>query len=103
MSKYDEIKETFIKEGKEDYINDVIEYACNQIQRQTDYSKEVALDKLMKHELNTVNVIKEWLGISLVKTNEYSSYRSPNQMIYDEFRSFLDDAALNYYKNKDSS
>lgn len=103
MSKYDEIKETFIKEDKEDYFNTVIEDACNQVERQTDYSKEVALNKLMEHELNTVNVIKEWLGIPLIKTNEHTPYRSPNQMIYDEFRSFLDDAASNYYKNKDKS
>lgn len=97
MTKYNEMKEIFIKEGKEDYFNSIIEETCKQVERQTDYSRDIALSKLIEHELNMSNVIKEWLGIPLVKQD---TYRSPTQMIYDEFRCFLDDAAKKYYKNK---
>jgi hypothetical protein len=101
MSKYEDLKATFIKEGKEEYFNTVIEETCSQVERQTDYSREDALDKLIEHKLNTTNVIKEWLGLPLIKsTIQNASYRSPNQRIYDEFRSFLDDAAKKYYDNK---
>lgn len=96
MTKYEELKQKFITEGKEEYFNIEMEYACEQVQRQTDYTKENAINKLIEHELNTVNVIKEWMGIPLIKND--TPKKSPNQMIYDEFRSFLDEAAINYYK-----
>lgn len=98
MSKYDEIKQIYKNQGKEDDFNTIIENRCSYVERQTDYSSEVALNKLIEHELDVPNVIKEWLGIPAEKPNVY---RSPNQMIYDEFRSFLDEAAKNYYKNKE--
>lgn len=98
MTKYEEMKQIFIKEGKEAYFNTEIEYACDQVQRQTDYTKDAAIHKLIEHDMNTVNVIKEWMGIPLIKKD--TTKKSPNQMIYDEFRSFLDEAAINYYNNK---
>lgn len=97
MTKYDEMKDIFTKQGKEEYFNSIIEETCKQVERQTDYSTDAALSKLIEHELNVTNVIKEWLGIPLVKQD---TYRSPNQMIYDEFRCFLDEAAKKYYNAK---
>lgn len=98
MTKYEELKRKFITEGKEEYFDTMIDNTCEQVQRQTDYTKEAAINKLIEHELNPVNVIKEWMGIPLIKKD--ATKKSPNQMIYDEFRSFLDEAAMNYYKNK---
>ena len=71
--------------------------ACEVLMRQTDYTRAVALDKLAQYDMNTDIIIREWMGIPIVKPVA----RSNNQKVFDEFRTFLDDAANKYYKNKE--
>ena len=78
-------------------IND----ACDFLMRQTDYTREIALEKLVQYDMKTDIIIREWMGIPATK-QPASNTRSNNQKVFDEFRTFLDDAATKYYKNKES-
>ena len=44
-----------------------------------------------------MSVVREWMGVETIKKPE----RTSNQMVFDEFRSFLDEASSNYYKRKE--
>tara|TARA_Y100000816_G_scaffold239726_1_gene186117 strand:- start:111 stop:347 length:237 start_codon:yes stop_codon:yes gene_type:complete len=52
---------------------------------QTDYSKEVALEKLKIFNYNPLNVIRDYLGTNNTKNKP----KSLNQQIYSEFRKHL--------------
>lgn len=98
MSKYDIIKEMYEKNNKLDEFNKTIENSCNVIQRQTDYSYDKSFEKLKEHDLSVTNVIKEYMGISI--QNKDNKNKSTNQMMFDEFRNFLNEASHRFYKNK---
>lgn len=74
----------------------IINTACEFLMRQTDYTREKALEKLIQYDMKTDIIIREWMGIPVSK----QATRSNNQKVFDEFRTFLDDAATKYYKNK---
>lgn len=73
--------------------------ACDFLMRHTDYTREIAIDKLVQYDMNTNIIIREWMGIPAPK--QIDSNRSNNQKVFDEFRTFLDDAAIKYYKKED--
>ena len=97
MPTYEEIKERFEKENKLEFFEQGINDACDKIMRQTDYTKEVSLDKLKEHNMDIMSVVREWMGVVSIKKPE----RTSNQMVFDEFRSFLDTASIDYYKKKE--
>jgi len=97
MAKYDEIHDRYEKQGALDFFEQGIDDACNRIMRQTDYSRDVALDKIKEHNMDIMSVVREWMGVESIQKKE----RSSNQMVFDEFRSFLDDASINHYKKKE--
>jgi hypothetical protein len=66
------------------------------IMRQTDYSKEQALQKLYECENDEVLVIKCYLGISVKKPDE--PVKSVNQEIYKQLRYRLDSSMRNYHE-----
>ena len=72
------------------------------IQRQTDYNKETAIDKLKKWNGNYLNVIKEWINPNFNEKKETKS-KSKNQMIFGEIRNFMDTANRQYLQRKKRS
>lgn len=97
MSSYDELRDHYMKQGALKFFEQGIDDACNRIMRQTDYNYDVSLEKLKEHNMNIINVVREWIGVESIQKKD----RSSNQMVFDEFRSFLDDASRNYYKKKE--
>jgi hypothetical protein len=67
------------------------------ILRQTDYTREIVLEKLAKHENDTMKVIREFMGIT---TKPMEKKISVNQQVFKEIRSMMDDASKTYIKNK---
>jgi len=97
MFSYDEIRDRYEKQGGLEFFEQGINDACNKIMRQTDYNRVVALEKLKEHHMDIMSVVREWIGVESIQNND----RSSNQMVFDEFRSFLDGASKNYYKKKE--
>ena len=97
MTSYDEIRDRYVKQGALEFFEQGINDACNKIMRQTDYDRDVALEKLKEHNMDIISVVREWMGVESIQKKD----RSSNQMVFDEFRSFLDGASRNYYKKKE--
>ena len=70
---------------------------------QTDYSNEVAEEKLEEHEYNYIKVIKEYLNPTEKKapTTNISTNRSTNERMMDEIRTFMDTANRQYIQRKE--
>ena len=60
--------------------------------RQTNYTSEVALQKLEQHNNDVMSVIKDYLGTSRPSKKP----KSLNQQIYTELRGFMDDIQTQY-------
>tara|TARA_B100000282_G_C31734959_1_gene492929 strand:- start:2164 stop:2550 length:387 start_codon:yes stop_codon:yes gene_type:complete len=98
MSKYDELKALYEKQDKLELFEKKVHETCLVVMRQTDYSEEKALEKLKEHDMVALTVIKEYMGIPLKKQKKDLT---ANQAVFREFRTFLDDACSNYYKQKE--
>jgi len=72
---------------------------CDFLMRQTDYTREIAMEKLVQHDMKTDVIIREWMGIPM-SAPPPQVIRSNNQKVFDEFRTFLDDASSKYYSTK---
>lgn len=79
-----------------------IEEQINIIMRQTDYTKEIAAEKLKTHTGDILNVIREYNGPSRI-IKPCTNFRSVNQQIYKEIRGMMDDAAKTYQANKEKN
>jgi len=60
------------------------------IMRQTDYTKEITIQRLAKWKNNYLYVIKEYMNPNFQDKEEEES-STKNQMIYGEIRHFMDD------------
>lgn len=98
MSKYEELKELFEKQDKLELFEKKVEETCLVVMRQTDYDRDTALEKLKKHDMVALTVVKEYMGIPLEKQKKNVS---ANQAVFREFRTFLDEACSSYYKKKE--
>ena len=67
--------------------------------RQTNYTKEVAIQKLEEHNNNTINVIKEYMGVK--PTEKKAPIKSLNQEIYRQIRIKLDTSMDEYRAKQD--
>ena len=65
--------------------------------RQTNYTKEVAIQKLEEHNNNTINVIKEYMGVK--PAEKKAPIKSLNQEIYRQIRIKLD-TSMDEYRAK---
>ena len=70
---------------------------CDHLMRQTDYTREIAMEKLVQFDMKTDVIIREWMGIPV---SAPPVIRTNNQKVFDEFRAFLDDASSKYYSTK---
>jgi hypothetical protein len=73
---------------------DQIDEKVQKIMRQTDYSQEIAIEKLKEHGFDEIATIKAYLGIPEKKTP--SHVKSVNQEIYKQLRSKLDSSMRDY-------
>ena len=67
--------------------------------RQTDYSPEVAREKLAEHGYNELNVIRSYFGIT--EKPKEKQVKSVNQEIYKQLRGHLDGAMKDYRDRAD--
>ena len=58
------------------------------VMRQTDYDSDMSMEKLKKHNLNYVDVIKEYLEYNN-KEKEVKNIKTVNEMIHGEIREFF--------------
>ena len=100
MSKYEELKELFEKQDKLELFEKKVEETCLVVMRQTDYTKDEALEKLKLHDMVALTVVKEWMGIPLEKQKKNVT---ANQAVFREFRTFLDEACGNCSSKNGSS
>jgi hypothetical protein len=70
------------------------------IMRQTNYSEEVAKNKLNQHNNNIMKVIEEYMGI---KEEKKAPMVSVNQEKYNHFRKLMDSAEQNYRERNNNS
>jgi len=71
----------------------------NVIMRQTDYSKDVAIEKLKQHNNNVIEVVREYMNPPI---QELKNTKSTSQLIYGEIRSLMGSAATNYRMKKET-
>lgn len=74
-------------------IKDPISFIMNQ----TNYDYEAASAKLVEHNGNSINVVKEYIGIPLQPKTQ--PIQSINQEIYKQIRKELD-SGMRIYNNK---
>ena len=79
-------------EPNKDYINIVI--------TQTNYNEKEAQEKLIEHDNNYLEVIKNYLNPSKIKKDN-SKKKTTNQLMYGEFRNLMDDASRNHRIQKE--
>lgn len=70
------------------------------ILRQTNYTKEIALEKLQLHNNNVIDVIKDYMGIK--PTEKKAPIKSFNQEIYKQIRTKLD-TSMSEYREKQNN
>ena len=69
------------------------------VMRQTDYTKEIASEKLITHKNDIFSVIREWQAGPQIQTESCSN--STSQLIYKEIRNMMGNAAANYRRKKE--
>tara|TARA_Y100000389_G_scaffold193547_1_gene222428 strand:- start:309 stop:716 length:408 start_codon:yes stop_codon:yes gene_type:complete len=99
MNEYEKLKEIYVRNDNIDEFNIFIENEINYIKRQTDYTDEIALNKLKQFDMNKELILKDFIGIEFTKQNKTTN-KTTNQKMFNEFRSFLDDASNIYYEKK---
>lgn len=100
MTTFEELREPWEKKGQANRFDSKVDELVQVVCRQTDYDEEKAKAKLVEHALDLQAIVREYMGVSEKKTEEKKT--STNQMVYKEFRTFLDDAASSYYKRKEA-
>lgn len=100
MPTFEELREPWERKGQADRFDSKVDELVQVVCRQTDYDKEKAKDKLIQHSLDLQAVVREYMGVGEKKTVEKKT--STNQMVFKEFRTFLDEAASSYYKRKEA-
>ena len=80
------------KESKIAFVsNEELEERIQLVMRQTDYTQEVAREKLTAHNYDAIKCIKAYMGITEKKTPTQVSL---NQQIYRQLRTQLGSVAL---------
>lgn len=88
----DELKAAIQKEFREQAIAFIV--------RQTDYTEEVAAERLDELK-DPVKVVQSYLGIDTVTQVKEPEHKSKNQIKYGEIRKFMDAGARQYNTQKE--
>ena len=100
----------FRKEYINDYKRDMNkneETLIEIIMRQTNYSKEVAAEKLVQHKHNILSIVREYMRSDTnmhregSTSNKNEPVKSTSQLIYGEIRNMMGNAAANYRRKKE--
>lgn len=97
-SRYETLKKQMEKRNKLDEFNKYIENLRSLVMRQTNYDEETAIKKIIEHDLDVMKVIREYMNVS---NTSKTTGKSTNQLMYGEFRKFLDDASISHYRQKE--
>ena len=89
------IRERYIDMNKND------ETMIEIIMRQTNYSKEVAAEKLVQHKHNILSIVREYMSCENSTSNKTEPVKSTSQLIYGEIRNMMSSAAANYRRKKE--
>ena len=73
--------------------SDKIAEMCDMISRQTDYTLDEIKDKLIEYNYNSIDVIKEYMGVTKEKPRPITSI---NQEIYKQIRMKLDEGIKDF-------
>jgi hypothetical protein len=108
---YERLKSYCEKNNRMELFNTRINQQVEMILRQTDYDEETAKNKLIEYDLNTFQIIRDYMrGYRDLDKHPYSTSQtqhtnnhsqSTQQTIYGEFRKFLDDASTRFYKQQE--
>ena len=99
--KIDCSKEQLQKQEKQATIERVRKELIAMVMRQTDYSEEIAIEKLTEYKGNFEKVIRDYLiGTPIVEPTVKD--QSLNQRVFGEIRSYMDEASSAYYKKKEA-
>jgi hypothetical protein len=72
------------------------------IMRQTDYTMEQALEQLTVHAYDPLAVIKAYMGVSTKKPDTSNTVAaSAQQQRFKEIRGMMDDAAMNFLRQRE--
>jgi hypothetical protein len=82
----------------ENKVNNKDEMLIEIVMRQTDYSKEVAAEKLIQHKYNILSIVREYMS---PKQTETTQVKSTSQLIYGEIRNMMGNASANYRRKKE--
>ena len=77
--------------------NDTHNQDIELVLRQTNYTKEIAIQKLQIHNNNAIDVIKDYMGIK--PAEKKAPIKSLNQEIYRQIRTKLD-TSMSEYREK---
>jgi len=77
---------------------DDMEDKINIIQRQTDYTKEKAREKLIEKNMDYILIIKEYMGISEKKA---APIKSVQQAIYTQLRTKMNESVKDFNRRQD--
>lgn len=66
---------------------------CGIVQRQTDYTVDQIMDKLIEYDYNHIDIIKDFMGITVKKSYKIESIQ---QEMYKQMRYKLDAATKNF-------
>jgi len=66
---------------------------CNIVHRQTNYTVDEIMDKLIEHDYNHLDIIKEYMGVVVSKPYKIESIQ---QEIYKQMRYKLDAATKDF-------
>jgi len=70
-----------------------IRHLCEVVQRQTNYTIDEISDKLIEHDYDHMNIIKEYMGVNVAKPYKIESI---HQEIYKQMRHKLDAATKDF-------
>ena len=71
------------------------------IRRQTDYDDETIKKKLVDHNNNVINIIREFMNPNNIPIQKHTiTPKTTNQKVFTEIRKLMDDASEAYRKKK---
>ena len=94
-------REEYMKKQQE-YINRKKEAMIDILLNQTNYTRDVIIEKLEQHKYDLKSIIREYLGGTREK-DEKEENKSVNQRIYTEIRSYMDSVSEGFEKRREQT
>ena len=95
IDEYNKKRMEIIEKRKEELIEVLM--------RQTDYSKEKAIEELEATKYNISDALSKYMGVDKSMKTTKESTKTTNQMIFKEIRDFMDKGSRDYERRKEYS